>query len=344
MKIEKTVIAQDERHYLAWPDLIQTRTGRLLCVFSSCTHHCDRSSTQIMVCFSDDEGASWSKPLGASEPCGLAATGYYYNNATLSQLADGRIALAYDRIDGKDEDRAPTYIMLTFSQDDGASWSSPVATPAVGIVPDRLQETASGRWLLACHRYNEATGKLVQRLWFSDDRGGNWQGPVIVAASPELNLCEGSLLEVSPGTLVCWMRENSFTGLPCYRSISTDDGRSWSEPMPFPLPACHRPKAGFLADGRIAITYRFFPGGHTYPQNTFLALTDRASALEPDYRFCRTRILLLDHDAAARSDTGYTGWCQLADGSLFIANYIKDTFPQAWIRGYRVTLEEPLPE
>ena len=89
-----------------------------------------------------------------------------------------------------------------------------------------------------------------------------------------------------------------------------------------------------LADGNVAITYRLFQGGANSAQNTFLALTDVASALEPDYKQCRSRLLPIDHDEGEFPDTGYTGWVQLPDGNLFIANYIVNHADKAWICGY----------
>ena len=338
MQLAKTVISGPTTCYQAWPDLLRTRSGKLLCAFSACTHHCDRSFTQIMLCESLDDGASWSTPRGVSDACGIARGGYYYNNAALSQLADGRIALVYDRIDGNDENLAPSHVMHSFSQDDGATWSEAIMTPAEGIVPDKLLELSSGRWLQGCHRYDPSSRLLVQRLWYSDDRGASWQGPVVVAAASGLNLCEGSILEVEPGLLVCFMRENSGTGLPCYRAISRDAGLAWEGPYAFPVPCCHRPKTGMLADGNIAITYRMFQGGANSAQNTFLALTDAKSILEPDYKQCRSRLMPLDHDEAEFPDTGYTGWVQLPTGNLFIVNYIKDHAENAWICGYRFDL------
>ncbi|MBR4517583.1 MAG: exo-alpha-sialidase [Victivallales bacterium] len=335
--LTKFVISGPDAHYQAWPDLLRTRSGKLLCAFSACTHHCDRSFTQIMLCESQDDGRTWSAPHTVSDTCGFASPkGYYYNNAALSQLSDGRIALVYDRIDGQNENLSPSHIMHSFSTDDGATWSEAIMTPTEGIVPDKLLELASGRWLQGCHRYDPSSDKLVQRLWYSDDQGASWSGPVVVCCDPQLNLCEGSILETAPGTLVCFMRENSGIGLPCYRAISHDNGLTWSGPHPFPIPACHSPKAGFLRDGRIVITYRMFQGGAVSPQNLMLALVDTGSAVEPDYRKCRTRLLAIDHDFSDCPDTGYSGWVQLPDGTLYIANYIRNDAERAWICGYHL--------
>ena len=44
------------------------------------------------------------------------------------------------------------------------------------------------------------------------------------------------------------------------------------------------------------------------------------------------RIMMLDYDNNARPDTGYSGWVQLPDGTIYCVNYIKREAPEAWIR------------
>ena len=76
----------------------------------------------------------------------------------------------------KDPDSCHT--LLIFSSDEGKTWSDVVMTPARGIVPDRLLELSTGRWIVACHYDDTDFGNLVQRLWYSDDQGVTWSPPV----------------------------------------------------------------------------------------------------------------------------------------------------------------------
>ena len=49
----------------------------------------------------------------------------------------------------------------------------------------------------------------------------------------------------------------------------------------------------------------------------------------------------MDYDRSVKSDTGYSGWVQMPDGSIFIVNYIADdAYDRAQIRGYRLKLED----
>jgi len=339
MEIKQYTINRDAAYYQAWPDLCRLEDDRLLCVFSECTHHGNRSYTRIMLTESSDRGRTWSPKRPLTE--GTAGLGYFYNNARLAVLPDGVVYVTVDRIYGMSEDHSEARIVLYASRDGGRTWNEGLETPARGIVPDKLLQLPSGRRLLACHYQDPESGKLVERLWYSDDAGHSWRGPVVVGRSPELNLCEASILNVD-GTLVAFMRENSFAGRPCYKTFSTDDGLTWSEPVPFPLPGCHRPTSGFLLDGRIMITHRFMQGGKLQwgvCQNLFCGLADRNSVLARTYGEAVTRIIAIDHDSSPVSDTGYSGWAQFPDGEIYVVNYLVDRAEKAFIRGYSFVLD-----
>lgn len=335
--IRKLTISRDEQYYHAFPDVALTRTGRLVCVISECRHHGDRSYTRIVLRHSDDRGETWSAKRYLTT---ASANLPFWNCPRITALRDGRLAAVVDSV-GTAERSVDYHLLrnlLFLSADNGETWEGPLDTPAQGIVPDRLQELESGRWLLACHVQDPQTRCLTQRLWFSDDQGRTWQGPVTVGAQAGLNLCEASLVEVEPGGLVAFHRENSGQGWDCIKTISRDGGATWGEPVHFPLPGCHRPVAGLLRDGRLLITFRFMQGGKgwlgAWTQNFFGALTDRSSALAPSRKEAWTRIFPIDYDRSPKSDLGYSGWVQFADGTVFIVGYIVDDWPRGQVRGY----------
>lgn len=345
--MQKFTISRDDSIYEAFPDVVLTPSGKLVCTFAECTHHSDRSYTRIMLTDSTDRGRTWSPKRPLTEATqGLP----FYDCPRITQLCDGRLVIVVDKLYAEERSNRPEMYknFLYFSADEGASWSDPVETPALGIVPDRLCELPGGRWLLACHYRDADFGHLIQRLWVSDDQGATWRGPVIVGKQAGLNLCEASLLPFTDGTVVAFMRENSGLGWDCYKALSHDDGETWSEPIAFPLPGCHRPVAGWLKNGKILITHRFMQGGlgwiGWWTQNFFAALTDADSALAPTRQQAHTRILPVDFDRSPASDTGYSGWVQFADGEIYIVNYILDDAPKAQIRGYSLRMEDFLLE
>ena len=337
--IQKFAISRDDSVYQAWPDVALTKSGKLVCVFSECKHHGDRSYTRVMLTDSSDRGRTWT----AKRPLTEATNGSdvpYWNCARITQLRDGRLAVVVDKIHGKGESRGKNH--LFFSSDEGATWTG-AETPVLGIVPDRLLELESGRWIIGAHINDDKFGFLHQRLYYSDDKGKTWSAPVTVGRQEGLNLCEVSILPVKD-KLVAFMRENSFDGKDCYKAISSDNGEHWSELIRFPLPGCHRPVAGLLQNGQILITHRFMQGGKGWvgwwTQNFFAALTDEESALAETRKEAHTRILPLDFDRSPESDTGYSGWVQFDDGEIYVVNYIVDDAPKGQIRGYAFRMDD----
>lgn len=343
--IEKFIISNDAQWYEAFPDLALTASGRLVCVFSECSHHSNREYSCIMLSESTDRGRTWSAKRPLSERLHRkTADDPYWNCPRISTLGDGRLVAVADRIAKSEEVIGEKSNWLWFSEDEGATWNGPQRTPVVGIVPDKVVELKvgphAGRWLLAA-QIILAEGKdeaWRQRCWHSDDKGASWQGPYTVGELPDLKLCEGSIMELPDGILVCFLRENSGEGRDCYKSLSRDGGETWSTPVRFPLPGCHRPVAGMLQSGRVLITHRLMQGGKGWlgwwTQNFFAALTDIESCLAERREDAHTRILPLDFDRSAASDTGYSGWVQFEDGEIYVVNYIVDDAPKAHIRGY----------
>lgn len=342
--IEKFTVCRNDDIYEAWPDVALTHNGNLICVFSECTHHGDRSYTRIMMTKSSDRGRTWSPKKPITE--GTKGLDYYYNCARITQLKDGRLVMLVDRIYSVSEGKAGENEQrnyLYFSSDEGETWSEPLETPARGIVPDQLIELDNGRWFVACHYRPVDFNFLTQRVWYTDDQGESWQGPFIIGKVEGLNLCEVSILPLDD-SLVAFMRENSGQGWDCYKSISRDGGETWSEPARFPLPGCHRPVAGLTMEGDVMITYRFMQGGKgwlgSWTQNFFSALTDKESCLTDNRQEAWARILPVDYDRSTKSDLGYSGWVQFDDGEIYIVNYIKDDAPKCYIRGYSLCRDD----
>ena len=341
--MQKYIVSRDDSLYEAFPDLVKTDSGRLICVYTECAHHGNRELSRIAFRTSDNHGRSWSPVHALTE---RRSGSQYHNCARINRLHDGRIVISCDYISG--EKLTDTReIRLWFSSDDGESWSEPMIIPgAHAIMPDKLMELKSGRWLIAAHSPSETTGKLTEYLWYSDDKGKTWSERVTVASDSRYNLCEASLLEVEPDVVVAYLRENSWMGYDCFKTISRDGGLTWNGVYNVPLPGCHRPTAGILKDGRILITYRFMQGGSgwlgSWTQNTFGALMPRESALVEKRNEQSARIFPIDFDRSSVSDTGYTGWAQFDDGEIYVVNYMVDDAPKAFIKGSSFRAEDYL--
>jgi hypothetical protein len=334
MAIQKFIVSRDDSIYEAFPDVVLTEKGKLICVFAECKHHLDRSFTRIVRVESEDRGRNWTRKVPLSDETN---GGPYWDCPRISRLKDNRLVVSVDQIAGPDIDNSKIY--LWYGDPEGIHWHGPIETPALGIVPDKICELSSGRWLLSAHQKSKTHGYLEQLLWYSDNSGIDWAGPITIASQSGLNLCEVSIISLKDGTLVAFMRENSNEGLDCHKAISKNDGQNWEGPFRVPIPGCHRPTAGILKSGKIMITHRFMQGGRkewagTWTQNFFATLTDEPSALASKRVDQWTRIMPIDFDRSPVSDLGYSGWVQFPDGEIYIVNYIVDDAPKAHIRGY----------
>ena len=325
--IEKFNVSRDDSIYEAWPDVVLTNSGKLICVFAECEHHKNRENARIMLTESIDRGRSWSKKHPLTEK-GSAAE--YFNCARISKLGDGSLAIICDKIYGNENRKAE--IWLWRGDSEGLEWGEPTVFPSFcGIVPDKLTELKSGRQIISAHFKSADTGKLEQYLWYSDDGGKSWSDRVTLAADPRYNLCEVSILEYEDNKLVALLRENSLKGYPILKVLSVDGGETWSEIYHTSMDSGHRPVSGFLADGSIMVTYRYIPSG---TQNLFAAFMSRDTIEATERRPQRVRIMPLDYDRNPSPDIGYTGWVQFDDGEIYVVNYIKDDADKAFIRGY----------
>lgn len=341
MAIEKFTVSRDDSIYQAWPVLVQTDAGDLLCIFTECKHHGNREGSRLMLCKSYDRGRTWTEKAAFTESTAAQA---YFNCARISKLIDGTLAVLCDRLTSNENKCSEIY----FWKEDvrGNTWSAPKVLPLCGIVPDKLLQLQSGRLLISAHLENRDTGRLEQYLWYSDDNGGNWSERVTVASDNRYDLCEGSILECRDGTLVVFIRKNSGQRLDCFKAFSRDGVESWQGLCRVPIPACHRPFAGFLLDGTVMITHRFMQVGKGWfghwTQNVFAAFLTEESVKAPFRAEQSVRIMPLDYDRSSAADLGYTGWTQFADGEIYVVNYIVDDAPKAQIRGYAFHLSDVL--
>ncbi len=324
--MQKFIVSKDDSIYEAWPDVVQTNSGKLICVFAECTHHLNRENARIVYCQSVDRGRTWSAKKYLTSK---GSRSEFFNCPRISKMCDGSLVIIADKIYGDENAKAEQY--LWHGDAEGENWSEPVMYPFCGIVPDKFRQLQNGRLIIAAHFKNHETDKLEQYLWYSDDEGKTWSDRVTVAASPEYNLCEISILECENNTLVGFLRENSGKGYDLLKVISHDNGETWGEILPTSIDGGHRPVSGFLQDGTVMITYRFIPCG---TQNVFAAFYEKEAVLKTKREEQRVRIMPLDYDRNPAPDLGYTGWTQFADGEIYVVNYIKDDSDLAYIRGY----------
>lgn len=327
----------------------------LFVVFRESDRHMTRSKTKIQLVIK-------SKNRSFSEPITIATTKHRLNCPRLSVI-DDHLWVICDQVKQSfgyikaENDASKTQILL-WKSEDGRNWSEPITTNITGIVPDRICPTDDG-YLIATHTMvydnvsNESDdgakalkhlddfgGHLGQNVWHSTDLEGEWTQHELCHL-PERNLCEGSIsrFEHAKQFFICLMRENSGLGLPAHVCYSSD-GIEWTKPKLTRMFGCHRPVTGLLKSGNFLTTYReashsFKPG--YWAKNTFACLTSRKSVLSD---FLESIILPLDHDRGKHSDSGYTGWVQCPNGTVFVVNYTTGDAPRPYIRWYQINEDD----
>ncbi len=343
--MKKFIVSRDDQVYEAWPDLVQTIDGTLLCVFTECRHHADRTDSRLMLTRSTDCGRTWTPKIPLTEKA--ADKDHRLDCARISRLPDHSLIIVCDYVVG-DENTGSAEVWLWRGDEKGTRFEGPEVTPVKGIVPTKLTVTQTGRWLLGAHYYSQKVNKLVQYVWFSDDQGQTWSERITAAEDARYNLCEGDIAVLPDNTLIMLLRENSGLGYDGMKVISHDNGETWEGIYPLPLPGCHRPVSLLLPDGRCLITYRFMQGGKGWlgwwTQNFFAALNSQDDLKRTQRVEQGVRILPIDYDRSPVSDLGYSGSVYLDNGEIYIVSYIVDDAPNAHIRGYSLNRSDFLIE
>ena len=245
----QVTIYRDDRYFTKNPDIVLLPGGKLLCVFNETDYHWPTEFSRITVIESGDYGATWGNPRIVDQAYRRRGEERWVT-PRISRLRDGRLVIVCDQNDYQHcHESQPAGICAWWSEDNGDTWSSRVATGIPGIEPDRVCELEDGTLLVGSHYMFRATRKKGESVSRSSDGGKSWQRLSIVASDRVHHFVEGALLPLRSGRLVCVMRESNHNNYPSYLAFSDDAGSSWSEPIPAPFSG-DRPFPGQLGDGR----------------------------------------------------------------------------------------------
>ena len=376
--IGRTVIVhKDDFAYSAHPSIAILDNGDWLAGFGSSVrrvprdHPPDDPLFRTLLTRSSDRGESWTQPYFAPD-----FDWYGMEPPGISQLANGNVVLTQFRYGwyplGLARKRRaagePIYLrlpdrgwtdeladgdweksMYTWARDDNGLYSHLSADGGLnfegtvkidpspykdGFTRTGVIELSDGR---VAYAVTEHTDPRYTYLLFSNDGCRTWEPPVMIAASERFN--EPHLAEVSPGELVCILRdgrsrpENFYEG-SLHGCRSLDGGQTWSVPEPTSMP-------GFpghllvLHDGRLLCTY----GRRKAPFGI------RASLSEDGGRTWQveSEIIIRDDlpsgwETGGDSDVGYPTTIEYAPGELFCCYYGQEPDGVTCIQGTSVTL------
>ena len=210
--------------------------------------------------------------------------------------------------------------MVTFTDDFGDTWSAPQSIDVAGLDHDspygRIIQTRSGALLMNVYGPYAAqvpgTDKVrsdsgdYAYLVRSEDNGATWSGPALIAAGHN----ETALLQLADGRLLAAGRTSSVQRLDAM--LSTDEGRTWTEPLRLTGPSQHPADLIRLSNGWILLIY----GDRSREEKTIRGLISRDACRTWDIQYT---ILF---SRPARGDFGYPSIVALADGRLAIVHYI----------------------
>lgn len=213
--------------------------------------------SDIRIWFSrlPDGGDQWSEPVPLSNDPHRSE-----QNPVLFSAPGGELWLFYTAQVAGNQDTAE--VRRRISADDGHSWGPAetmfAADSSGGVfIRQPLVVARSGRWLLPIFRCISLPGETWSGGWdtsavmISDDEGASWRE----VAVPESTGCvHMSIAPLPDGSLHALFRSRRADWI--YRSVSEDDGETWSAPQATSLPNNNSSiQQRVLDDGRIAVVY-----------------------------------------------------------------------------------------
>ena len=261
---------------LTFPGICALPGGRWLSTFRAAPNK-NSSLENTLLTYSDDEGKSWSDPVGpwiaprVGNRSGAIHAGY-------CSAADNRVLATLCWLDRSDptipmfntvtEGLLDMKIMLSESQNRGQSWSEPCfvdSSPFYGPVPITGPILPMGNGKLLCQfeinkpYYDTTQWRHFSVLKFSDDDGQSWPEHVVTSNDPTNRFFywdqRPSVFKEGWIFNLYWSYDNK-TGV--YVNIhareSRDNGRTWSQIWDTGVPG--QPAApALLEDGRIVMVY-----------------------------------------------------------------------------------------
>lgn len=241
-------IARDAGIWMGFPDVIQTKSGKMLVAYTEGMQH--GGGPRIVMRDSSDLGRTWG-------PKRTLITGRM-NTPRLQRLEDDKCLFVYDEYPGT--------IYLQLSSDEGITWQTrgtldgKVAGSLPSIVPSHVVELEDNSWLCSASSNIGTPGYERVEFYRSTDQGRIWKFLSTIDAYPPYSGSEPSIVPLPDGRLACFIRESRTDGMPGFMSFSNDNGKTWSAVEELPLQVVGRTCAALLKDGRVMLTTRVWSG------------------------------------------------------------------------------------
>jgi len=354
-------VSRDDTHHEAWPYLCFASNGELICSYAEADMHGGGAMPRTLVRISKDLGRTWSEPIVVDtlrSPTGrnfmMCRWVIRLNNGTLLLASDfnGTSPLAppgaphnwsNDPVNSGDSGA-----WLYRSLDNGRTWSGPQKTYCL-TVSLTMKQLSTGRILLGGSHYHCEGDYWSQVVYYSQDNGKTWYGPVTVLDDPKYSCAEGDMVEMPGGVLVMYLR-SAAPAQGAYKMISTDGGMTWQGPYAAGRhPIVGRVAAGRLTSGEVLVMHRVGRSAGCKLGFAFFveSLTAALSRIPYDPKAHQPTAQswgMIDVDRHGHPDGGYGSWVELPDGDIYAVQYITDDAPvgKPQIRGYLISRKKLL--
>ncbi len=323
--------------YFGWPTAIRLKNGRIALAASGfrLSHICPFG--KAVLSFSEDEGKTYTRPAAIIDTvlddrdaglCTFGESGLIltsFNNTCDFQrrMIKGHVDARSEAVqkyvaaylDTVTEEQQEAVLGATYriSYDNGVTFGplyvSPVTNPHG---PIELND-GSILWVGSAFRRDNQDARDIHAYRVNMDGTMDKLGeiPPIVEEDAVRKVCEPYTIQLADGTLICHIRvEPTFT---TFQSVSTDGGRSWSEPEKLlpdrggaPMHLLQHSSGALIA----AYSYREEPYGLRA-----MFSYDGGKTWDKDH-------IIYKNDAS--NDLGYPSMVELADGSLLTVFYARE--------------------
>ena len=236
------------------PALLELENGDILCAWFAGSF--EGSADVSIVCARLEKDATkWDEPVKVS--CDPHRS---EQNPSLFLGPDKAVWAVYtaqlDRMPGKDNMQFTSVIRCQKSVDGGKTWGE------YEVLFDRegsfcrqpIQVLENGRWIFGNWLCTDSESGLAGDptvFQISDDQGKTWK---MVEMPESHGYVHANVVELEKGKLVAFMRSRAADFI--YRSESSDNGDTWTKPVPTVLPNNNSSISALkLESGRIAIAY-----------------------------------------------------------------------------------------
>lgn len=354
-----------ERQYLGQPDMVRTKSGRLITAFPM-----GHGKGPIIMKYSDDNGETWTEKTDLPKSWkGSQETPTLY----VLNLENGveRIMLITACPGwGTDSAGNKTGWNTSYSDDNGETWTeyshwhsnhkdgrankSIVAMASLVQLKDENGKYIQ-KWMGVYHDYDYINYKTY--LTFEDGKE-HWSDPEPYLSQYRdiertYKMCEIGMFRSPDGNSIVGLARSQSHNNPATLIYSNDEGKTWSKPMDLPGSlAGERHKAAYdPISGRLLITFREiiydlnknnqFDGNKDWLAGEWVAwvgtFDDLMNQNDGQYRI----EIAKDYTQNAKSgDTGYTGLVVLEDGTFIIHSYghFDEEFSNNWKGGVTTDL------